>query len=337
VSESGHCTHHTSSLALPVLVSLPHPEDLELSLRRNQENIQYLQSQYDLSGRPWSREDKKQLDDLKREGRRLQSLRQSRLRTGGSGGRRTGGEDPDELSCWDKCWNILVPVRLAIAIPLLLLSLLIIVSLSITVIDKFVHSACGPSCGYTLAKTRILNPIDEAFKGLSKAFPLDCIFFAGLVLFIFLACVSGIVGLGVRFFMFKLYSIQKGRTLPNAFLMAAWMLQLMTLTLNLEILTIAPTYASFGNQFYFNETSQMRQECDTDLIGVVENTCVQTQIGRFITTMSVETPFFSVILFYGNLAFIAFYLLFLGHGVFCADNSKKEEVDAFRKLDDLSD
>ena len=36
---------------------------------------------------------------------------------------------------------------------------------------------------------------------------------------------SGIVGMGVRFFVIKLYSIQKGKTMPNAFLMAAWMLQ----------------------------------------------------------------------------------------------------------------
>jgi len=242
-------------------------EDLELSLRRNQENLQYLQSQYDLSGRPWTPEDRKQRDELQREQRRLQSLRQSKLRTG-QASRRGRSDDAEELSCWDKCWNILQPIRLVIAIPLLLISLLLIVSLSITVVDKFEHSPCGAGCGYTLAKTHILNPIDEAFKGLSKAFPMskthqqqrqtmtnalacaltqtrtthsaallfldplfvfslcsDCIFFAGLVLYIFLCCVSGIVGMGVRFFVIKLYSIQKGKTMPNAFLMAAWMLQ----------------------------------------------------------------------------------------------------------------
>jgi len=226
----------------------------------------------------------------------------------------------------------------------------------------------------------------------------DCLFFGGLVLYIFLCCVSGIVGLGVRFFVIKLYSIQKGKTMPNAFLMAAWMLQvregrsdrhsdggkeggwsgmdayaslrtptdvvyfltlcslccpsasrspppppppppaqLMALTLNMEIITIAPTYATFGTQFYVNATSQERMLCDTHLIDAVEHTCVQTQVSRFINTMAVETPFFSVILFYGNLAFLGFFVLFLVHGVFCADNSKKEEVDAFRKLDDESD
>ena len=115
------------------------------------------------------------------------------------------------------------------------------------------------------------------------------------------------------------------------------LLQLMALTLNMEIVTIAPTYATFGNQFYLNTTSQERQLCDTHLIDAVSHTCVQTQVSRFINTMAVETPFFSVILFYGNLAFLAFFVLFLVHGVFCADNSKKEEVDAFRKLDDESD
>lgn len=147
-------------------------EDLELSLRRNQENLQYLQSQYDLSGRPWTPEDRKQRDELQREQRRLQSLRQSKLRTG-QASRRGRADDAEQLSCWDKCWNVLQPIRLVIAIPLLLVSLLLIVSLSITVVDKFQHSPCGASCGYTLAKTHILNPIDEAFKGLSKAFPMS--------------------------------------------------------------------------------------------------------------------------------------------------------------------
>lgn len=278
------------------------------------------------------------MDELKREQRRLQSVRQSKLRTGGAKGRRVGGNDDlEELTCWDKCWNILQPIRLVIAIPLILLSLLLIISLTITVIDKFEHSSCGPSCGYELSSPKWVNPIDEALKGLNKVFPIDCLAFGGLVMYIFLACVSGIVGLGVRFFIFHLYSIQKGRTMPNGYLMMAWLLQLIVLALNMEVLTIAPTYASFGNQFYLNTTSNERHSCDIDLIGIIPNTCIQTSVGRFITTMGVETPFFTVILFYGNLAFVGFFLLFLIHGLTCADNSKKEEVDAFRKLDELSD
>ena len=310
-------------------------EDLELSLRRNQENLQYLQSQYDLSGRPWSAEDKKQLEELRKEQRRLQALRQNKLRTGGRRVNKPSADAPRDLTCWEKCWNILVPIRLVIAIPLLLISLLLVVSLSITVVDKFKHSLCGASCGYALAKTQILNPIDEAFRELAKAFPIDCIFFAGLVLYIFMSCVSGIVGLGVRFFVVKLYSVQKGATAPNAFLMAAWMLQLMALALNMEIITIAPTYATFGNQFYLNTTSNERQACDADLIDLLPNTCVQTQIGKFINTMAVETPFFSVVLFYGNLGFLAFFLLFLVWGVF--GTSKREEMDSFKKLAAESD
>lgn len=316
-------------------------DDLELSLRRNQENMQYLQSQYDLSGRPWSREDKKQMDDLRREQRRLQSLRSTKMRTGGSTASSRSGyvavNGPQELTCWDRCWNILIPVRMVIAIPLLLVSLLLVVSLTLTVIDKLMHSTCGASCGYSLLSTHIVNPIDAGLKGLAKAFPIDCLLFAALVIYIFFATISGVVGLGVRICVFKLYSIQKTRTMPNAYLMAAWLFQLMVLALNMETLTIAPTYAAFGNQFYLNTTSGERVSCDEDLIGVVPHTCIQTQIGKFINTMSVETPFFSVILFYGNLAFLAFFLLFLVHGVFCADNSAKEEVDEFRRLDDLSD
>jgi len=311
-------------------------EDLELALRKNQENLNYLQSQYDLSGRPWSKDDLKQFTELKREQRRLQQLRQAKQRTGQAvRSARMGREDV--LTCWDKCWNFLVPVRMVIAIPLLLVSLLLITSVTLTVVDKFEHSLCGPSCGYSLAKTHIINPVDEAFRRLAKVFPIDCILFTLLVLYIFLACVSGMVGLGVRVFIVKLYAIQKGRTLPNAFLMAAWLLSLMTLVLNLQISVIAPSYSSFGNQFFLNTTSGERVVCDNDMIGRVEHTCIQTQLGKFMSTMQVETPFFAVILFYGNLAFLGFFALFIIHGVFFADNGKKEEVDAFRRLQDESD
>jgi LMBR1 domain-containing protein 1 len=226
---------------------------------------------------------------------------------------------------------------MALGIPLLLVSFLLISSITISVVDKFKHSSCGPSCGYSLAKTHIINPIDESFRAMNEVFPIDCIFFALLVLYIFLACVSGMVGLGVRFFFVHLYPIQKGRTLPNAFLMAAWLLQLMVLVINMQVSVIAPSYATFGNQYWLNETSQEKVACDTHLIGVHPNHCVQTQLGKFLNTMAVETPFFSVILFYGNLAFLAFFVLFLAHGVFVADNGAKEATDEFRALQEESD
>jgi len=322
-------------------------EDVDLSLRRNQENMSYLESQYSMSGRAWSKEDQEQMKELKREHRRLQSLKTARARRSGHGGGSSvsrlgagGVSDGQELSWSDKCWNFLVPIRMAIGILFIGLSLLIITSLSITVVDKFLHSDCGASCGYTLSKSTILNPIDEALKKLAQAFPMDCLAFGGLTLYIFLACVSGVVGLGVRFFIFHLYTVHKGRTMPNAFLMATWLFQMMTVTLNMEVLTLSPTYATFGNQFWLNATSTEPDKhlpCDIHNIQVYENTCVQTQIGRFINTMSVESPFFNVILFYGNLAFLGFYVLFLAHGAFCADNGAKDELDEFRRLDEDSD
>jgi hypothetical protein len=82
----------------------------------------------------------------------------------------------------------------------------------------------------------------------------------------------------------------------------------------MQIVTLIPTYSTFGHQFYLEDGHE--KQCTVEQIGSVKHQCIISQIGRFIHTMSIESPFLSVILFYANLLFIAFYFLFLGTGFF---------------------
>merc|ERR1711967_205816 len=85
-----------------------------------------------------------------------------------------------------------------IGISMMVISLLVVVSLLLTLLDRLLHSPCGWSCGYTLKERLIFNPIDEIFLRLSKIFPVDFIILATLVLYIFSASACTRCGHGSR-------------------------------------------------------------------------------------------------------------------------------------------
>lgn len=61
----------------------------------------------------------------------------------------------------EKIFQFLTPFRLFIAVISLLLSIIIIVCLLITSIDKLLHSNCGVKCGFTLEDGPYYrNPLD---------------------------------------------------------------------------------------------------------------------------------------------------------------------------------
>jgi LMBR1 domain-containing protein 1 len=230
-------------------------DELALQLRRVKAQIDYIENQYDSPNlSSWSAQHQKEIVELRREQRKYQAILQNRLekeeKSTDPVERYRGSDFSFGKDFFAKCWNCCAPFRIVLAIPLLLLSFLIVVSMTITVIDKFLHSPCGPSCGYALDSPQIINPIDQALRFLNQFFPLDAIAFAGLVIYIYFACVHGMVSLGVRILVWKLYSIKKGNSYPHAIMMAAWFLMFIALVLNMQVLTLAPQYSTFGNQFY---------------------------------------------------------------------------------------
>jgi hypothetical protein len=60
------------------------------------------------------------------------------------------------------------------------------------------NSQCGFSCGYAIEKKTLSNPVDNVLVFASHHFPLDYILFFVLVVYIFVACLYGIVKLGIK-------------------------------------------------------------------------------------------------------------------------------------------
>jgi len=210
----------------------------------------------------------------------------------------------DSYSGCNRIWVALKPFMFLFGILFLLISLLIVISILLTNVDKAVnsHKFCGAKCGFVIAYPKVFNPLNTALTTLSQYFPLDYILLGVLIFYIFLSTLSGIVKIGVRFLWVHLYAIKKGGTAPQGLLVASIILMLTTLCLNMEITTLAPQYANFGSQVYVNSTTGKTSECSLD---APTGLCTMTQIGTFVNHIAITTNFFGIVFFYATWVFIA--------------------------------
>jgi len=119
--------------------------------------------------------------------------------------------------------EILTPFRVAIGIACLILTLLIIYSMIVNLIDKFINSRCGLKCGYLLdSPPTYFNPMDfilihlsaHTERLLSIHLFLDTIFFAIMLMYTFICIIYGLIKIGINFFGLELYRIKKRNTMP---------------------------------------------------------------------------------------------------------------------------
>eukprot|EP00415_Alexandrium_ostenfeldii_P001252 UN1252 len=205
-----------------------------------------------------------------------------------------------------KLLQCLVPFRWMIGVSMMSISLLVVSSLLLTMLDRLLHSPCGWSCGYTLKERRIFNPTDEIFLRLSRIFPVDFVVLGALVLYIFSASVFGIVCLGIRVSCFSVYALRTRKSMPQALLVLCNVMAFLLLALCMALLTIAPNYTSFGSQT-FSGKDGLPSWCTMDRREA--KACQVSVISAFFTKIAVAMPFFSVAYFFANWAFI---------GVFCS-------------------
>ncbi|KAG0167916.1 hypothetical protein DFQ30_005504 [Apophysomyces sp. BC1015] len=184
-------------------------------------------------------------------------------------------------------------------------------------VDKISHSVCGSQCGYIISHPELFNPINYIFIKLSKMFPLDYIFMVAIIIYFFLATMSGVISIGVRFLWITLYRIRKGATAPQGLLFSTVLLTLSLLALDYTITTIvAPEYAHFGSQVYCNQTIGGVRDCSdrVDLIVPCDiagptDICTPTVSSTLIDRIIVNTPFFGMIFYYSQWAFLATFIL----------------------------
>jgi LMBR1 domain-containing protein 1 len=230
---------------------------------------------------------------------------------------------------WRVAWAAVRPFMFIFGFVFILVSLLIVVSIALTNTDKAInsHHWCGAKCGFILAYPKILNPLDSLLTILQKYFPLDYIIISLLVLYIFFCTLSGIVNIGIRFLWVHMFTIRRGATAPQGILFATVILMLSVLVLNMEVTTLAPQYAQFGGQLYFNSTTNTTEQCS---LNAPPGVCTMTQIGTFVNQISVRMSFFSIIFFYATWVFLGCFLI--GSVVACirskTSNIEKREDDS---------
>ncbi len=144
--------------------------------------------------------------------------------------------------------KIVTPFRIGIGIGCISISLLIVTSLVITNVDRFLHSKCGLSCGYLVEENWIkFNPLDRLFVFTSKLFPLDLVFMTLILLYVFVVCIYAIANIGIRIFG-QSFEIMKRETSPQALNILSILLILIMFAFSMQFVSLAPYYTTFGSQ-----------------------------------------------------------------------------------------
>lgn len=264
-------------------------EDLAIT----KEKARVIESKYLGKSKSMNKKDSASLALLKRKERVL-SRQEKRLEQSVSG--------------WRKIIVFLRPFFFLFGIVFYLLTLLIVSSILLTSIDKAVNSGkfCGAKCGFVIAYPQIFNPLDTMFTKLAEFFPLDYIILGGLIIYFYFATLSGITKIGIRFLWIRLYKIRPRASPPQSLLCAALIMMLALMALNMEITTLAPQYANWGSQVYFDAATNQTKSCSLE---APPGICTMTQIGTFVSRISVQTSFFGVLFFIGTWLFLLLWLV----------------------------
>jgi LMBR1 domain-containing protein 1 len=281
-------------------------------LEQNRERQRQLEARNE--GRPGGLDarDRRELEGLLRDERTL--VRRARLAAEASGEGRGA-----LVRAWHKAEAVFRPVKLLGGLLLMAVSLLIFASMLITGIDKITHSACGARCGYVLGATRLFQPLNALLLLSSRVFPLDYVLLLLLVAHLFAASVAGLGVVGIRALWVTVFRVRRGRTSPQALLLATVLLALVGLAIDYAVVTmVAPRYAMFGPQAYCDREPRHpgeQPDCSTHRSAirpcseratnkVARDVCAPSVASTFVNRVTVNFPFFGVVDFWAQFAFL---------------------------------
>jgi len=239
----------------------------------------------------------------------------------------------------EKLWALCRPFSVVFGVLGLLLSLLLVLSLALTAVDRTLnHVSCGATCGFillTVTDLSLFNPLDRLLILLSTIFPVDYVVLSLLVLYIYFCTLNAITDIGIRCFCLKMFKFRKGHTEPQALMTTSIILMLSTLALNNSIVTLAPTYANFGSQTYvaeYNGTDPSQQNktisCSINAPGDI---CKMTQVGILVHSVDLNVGFFGIVFYAFTWLFVLAWLLSL---IIAGVRSRSSNVDEYSDDDE---
>lgn len=289
-----------------------------------------------------SQKDRRELDLLLREERTL--VRRQRLAA-----EARGEGQSTIIRMWTKTQAVFRPLKLVGGILLLLLSVVLWISMLITAIDKAANSVCKSHCGYILGHINVFQPVNWVFVKAAKAFPVDYILMAFLILFFFSSSITGIAAVGIRFLWVKLFQIKKGRTAPQALLIATVMQALIILAINYAIVNLlAPQYAIYGTQTFCQAVptlpgaqpdcknhKDMIRPCSESLTDpLAKDVCTPTVMSTFLNRIVLNWPVFGAIDFWAQFGFLAVFLLVFVTSLIRTPRLDLNEIDEEAQADE---
>ncbi|RBQ86462.1 hypothetical protein VDGD_06136 [Verticillium dahliae] len=315
-------------------------ESTATALEQNQERQRQLEMRNAGRQDGMPSKDRRELEALMREERTLR--RRERIAAEASGEGRS-----KVYQFWLKVCAVFRPVKLLGGILLLLIALFIWVSMLITGIDKAKNSICKQRCGYILGHLNIFQPINWVFLKSARAFPVDYILMTLLVLFLFSSSITGIAAVGIRFLWVRIFQIRRGRTAPQALLIATVMLALIILAINYSIaMLIAPQYAIYGTQTWCSaphghgERPDCRHRpdylvsCSEALSKEARSVCTPSVMSEFLNRVTITWPFFGAVAFWAQFAFLAVFLVVFVTGLFRTPKLNLSELDDDAEADE---
>ncbi|KAL7908888.1 hypothetical protein GGI35DRAFT_452320 [Trichoderma velutinum] len=289
-----------------------------------------------------SRKDRRELDALIREEQTL--VRRERLAA------EAQGEGKSRVyQIWLKLCALFRPVKMLGGILLLIFAVVIWVSMFITGIDKAKNSVCKQRCGYILGQVHVFQPMNWIFLQAAKAFPVDYVLMALLVLLLFSSSISGIAVVGIRFLWIRIFQIRRGRTAPQALLIATVMLSLITLAINYAVaMFVAPQYSFYGTQtFCTNEPAYPGAQPDCrnhpELVQPCSNTleykhakdvCTPSMMSTLLNRITITWPLFGIIDFWAQYFFMGIFLIVFVTALVRAPRVNVAEIDEFAEADE---
>ncbi|ORY54555.1 uncharacterized protein BCR38DRAFT_357754 [Pseudomassariella vexata] len=289
-----------------------------------------------------SQKDRRELEALAREERTL--VRRERLAAEAQGEGKSW-----IVRTWTKICAVFRPIKLIGGLLLILIALLVWVSMLITGIDKAANSVCKEHCGYILAHINVFQPVNWIFVQTARAFPVDYILMVLLILLLFSSSITGLATVGIRFLWLRIFQIRKGRTAPQALLIATVMLALITLAINYAVaMLVAPQYAAFGTQTFCDLPAHHADEipsCDNHPEAVKPcsewvdrhysmQVCTPTVMSSFLNRVTLNWPVFGAIDFWGQFVFLAVFLIVFLTSLFRTPQMGLSEFDEDAEADE---
>lgn len=170
-----------------------------------------------------------------------------------------------------------------------------------------------------------------------------------LILLLFSSSISGIAAVGIRFLWIRIFQIKKGRTLPQALLIATVMLALVIFAINYAIFAmVAPQYATFGTQVFCDNPPRHpgdQPDC-SDHKGLIkpcselENNsaasavCTPSVMSTFLNRITLNWPVFGAIDFWAQFAFLGVFLIVFVTSLFRAPKLNLAEIDEEAEADE---